>query len=650
MKTLLKKLFLAVGTLILLLAIVSLVFSHFFPPWLQQEIQARMENAGVHAPHLEIGSWGLGHLEFASIRGEYGPAVLQDGSIILTFTPSSLRDRQLDKLFIVGVDLQVHLPFELKKEEEAAESSPPLTLPQDLPFNELFINECQLELLLPNNFRRRYQLQGIINAGPSRRFYLQATGENEMLSLGGEWNLAQTAGHFNLNVQSTTPGDWLTFLPPGIPQPQLESLSVEAIYRHPQSGLPSWLADIQVPGLKLDDHGLKISQSLLEAGITGEGSQWSHLWMSLSPGHITHQVGMLQWNRLSLEATPERIQAFIQDLHFNYPSANITVTAPSIPITAIPPTGFPTSGDLIPNPITAGPVWLSANGKQWNGSVTLSQLAYQQHEDSRSINLDFRDGAVSWMKNTGSLNGIAGTGIIVPQDASFPSVNIKGTFTELVQGQIGISQGKWEISTEDNGKSVVAILTGSLLGGQANGKLDLNLSQFSSGEATLQLHHIDLEAVCALLPDLQLKIQGRSSGKLAATFQGKHISIRPGFLELDPDSPCHLSYTQRGWLTQDPQIRIEDLLEKMEIYEILQLPQGGSIITEAALRDLDVNKLRMDLFAEDQPNRPILIQIEGTSTLKGVVVPIVLNIPVRGTLEELLDLLLNIDLGQLAQH
>lgn len=646
-----KKTYFAFGLLLILLASLCLALYRFFPAWLEEQLTSWMQKAGIESPRVEVSDWGTGHLELSSMQGQYEPGYLLEGTFLTTFTPKSLWNKQLDKIFLSRLDLQVHLsPALWTVPDPATPATTSLSLPKELPFKELFINESLLELIPEQGPVRRYQIQGVLNPGPARRFYLEAAGTGETVSLGGEWDLSRNTGHINLNVSTDRPNEWLAYLPEAWPQPQLDSVMLEALYRLPPSGQASWLTNITVPGLTLENRSWTVNLPLSHGGLTGEGRHWRHLWLSLHGGQSDSLFGKLQWDRISAEASPEQLQGLVQGLRFILPSGDISAVIPSLPFTARLPDGFPLSSDsYMPPHLTLGPSDVTAKGKQWQTNLSALHVRFKNDETEGPFEINFKDGAMTWMNQEGELNGIRGTIFMNPRQSWFPITNSEGTFQELQQGQLIISEGKWSFSTVEDSDWTNLILTGNVLGGQMDAMFRLNPIDLAEGDLAIKLSHIDLDALSALFPDFNAHISGHASGELPVSFRGKQLSFKPGYLEMDPDSNCRLSYTRNGWLTQDPSINIEQLLTEMEVYQILQLPQGGSIITEAALRDLKVSKLRVELFEDGQLERPILIQIEGTSSLKGVSVPIILDVPVRGTLEELLNLLLNIDLEQLTR-
>jgi len=126
-------------------------------------------------------------------------------------------------------------------------------------------------------------------------------------------------------------------------------------------------------------------------------------------------------------------------------------------------------------------------------------------------------------------------------------------------------------------------------------------------------------------------------GELSFRLAGKQILLQPGGLQMLAGSSGRFAYQRQGWLTQDPQLDPAAFIRGRTILEIMQDRLGAPVLTELALRDLEMTDFRL-LVEQTASGRPSLVaKIIGERTIKGVTVPVVLDVPIRGDVQETLD-------------
>ena len=131
---------------------------------------------------------------------------------------------------------------------------------------------------------------------------------------------------------------------------------------------------------------------------------------------------------------------------------------------------------------------------------------------------------------------------------------------------------------------------------------------------------------------------GKVSGKLPISLRSGTIEMGEGFLELVEGSEARLLYNAEG-LFEEPETP-KGFYEKMVHKVMDKLGLNPEDVVEDSLADLPIDRLRIDLFNEGLPNTPVRARIIGTADTGKVEVPIDLTVNVEGTMEELLNFLM----------
>lgn len=252
--------------------------------------------------------------------------------------------------------------------------------------------------------------------------------------------------------------------------------------------------------------------------------------------------------------------------------------------------------------------------------------------------------SATWNNDAGRLEGLSGW--VYPVNLTPPSVDVPQslTFEKFTQGKLAVEGGEITVTRYapvalGETPRVDAKISANALGGGL-------LITFNGTVAPRKLNvranmdSVELEALSALLPKFEGKISGKVSGQLGVQFIGDNKALIPGVLEMTAGTTGRFQFTKQGWLTQDPKLNPEEFVKGKDIVKLMQTPNAASIITELAMRDLKMTKFRLEIFKPGAP-LPAEILIEGTGQIKGVDIPVVLTIPIRGELLETLNLALN---------
>jgi hypothetical protein len=175
----------------------------------------------------------------------------------------------------------------------------------------------------------------------------------------------------------------------------------------------------------------------------------------------------------------------------------------------------------------------------------------------------------------------------------------------------------------------------TLLGGSLKAdSFVYNPSTASSDGIRLYLEHVDLEALAKVVPQFEGEISGVVSGDCLLQWIEGSLRLKDGFLELDESSSAHLCYLSHGLLTAG-------------------LAQGSAAyrqyrMAEMALKDLTLQRFRVDLFPGGNDKQPILLNFYGESNQSGIIVPVdyTLNVNANDT-AGLIQLLQMMERGEL---
>jgi hypothetical protein len=274
--------------------------------------------------------------------------------------------------------------------------------------------------------------------------------------------------------------------------------------------------------------------------------------------------------------------------------------------------------------------------------ATLQAFAQGTFPDKLEASLKVSGGYLGWSDGAGSLSGLEGT-LELP---SFQPLATAGrqtlTFRSVEQGDFKSGAGEARLAYQVGGPSgpleldIVTLALGGEVRIEVNGRLRAPMGL----NVRMDLERVELAELAALFPQFEGRVEGRASGELALRLEENRIALLPGRLELEPGAVGRFVYDRQGWLTQDPNLNPEIFVRDREIVAIMKNPKGAQVITELAVRDLNMSKFRLEILTPETKGERAKVRIEGDSMVKGVKVPVVLDVPIRGDLIETIDAVL----------
>jgi hypothetical protein len=144
-------------------------------------------------------------------------------------------------------------------------------------------------------------------------------------------------------------------------------------------------------------------------------------------------------------------------------------------------------------------------------------------------------------------------------------------------------------------------------------------------DAALELEQISLRRLAELIPRFAGSVEGGLSGRVPVRWDGDGFAVGACILRLDRSQPARLRYPAKGLLTRGT-------APGSERYRQLQL-------VEAALEDLRLTDLAIELYPADQRQTPVRLRLEGTFRSDQAVVPVKFNLNLNGDLDPIWRLL-----------
>ncbi len=250
------------------------------------------------------------------------------------------------------------------------------------------------------------------------------------------------------------------------------------------------------------------------------------------------------------------------------------------------------------------------------------------------------EGHMTWADGGGQLTGLKGE----VELASLQPLASKGQqtlqFAAIEQGELTTKAGQLRLNFDDSRQDQEPLaleIEADALGGvveiQVRGKLRVPLSL----SVRVLLDAVQLGDIAALFPEFEGRMEGVASGEVGLDLERGKLVLQPGGLQLISGTMGRFEYKRRGWLTQDPRLDVEAFISGREILEIMQDPQGATALTELAMRDLNMSKFELRVKTSENEETSVEAQIQGSRTIKGVKVPVVLDVPIRGAIEETIN-------------
>ncbi|WP_269541892.1 hypothetical protein [Cerasicoccus fimbriatus] len=289
------------------------------------------------------------------------------------------------------------------------------------------------------------------------------------------------------------------------------------------------------------------------------------------------------------------------------------------------------------------PLTVSVAGAELQSDAAEAAV-YGQLGESLSARMSLSPASLSWSAGAGRIEGLRGAldpislqplGVFAPQTLSFD---------QFSQGELSANEGRLTFTYQP---ARAPELDATLEAKAFDGRLTITITGSPLPPRSLvikvRFDAVNLEELAALMPDFDGRIIGTVSGELGLRFGTEIEGLLPGYLEMKPGTTGRFQFYKQGWVTQDPNLNPVEFAQGKDVLTLLKQPNGATVLTELAMRDLKMTKFRLDV-TETQRSAPakVTISLEGEGEVKGTAVPVVLDVPVTGDVIETINLVLKI--------
>lgn len=650
------------GFLLLALLVVGalLTLSWWAPPTANAFLPSVLRRTPVEEAEISIQHIGLTQSRIEISHAVVGAVSVEDASVQIGYSVDQLQRKRVDEVTVLHPDVKVDLKELLAQlRQPKDQNAQPFAFPEPLPLFELNLSDARVQLQ-GSQWQREFTLSGQATSNELTRINLQGEGGGDRLSLRGVGNLATATARFQAALTMEDLAGWLPLAREfKAPLPGwLDSLSVKNVHLRAGAQLRDGILEPTSVEVQIDQSSASYDQLNVKLGKASlKSKDDSGLSASLSDWSIKGKTPVVKLKTVSIsggELQGQLVGPWTQLAHgFNADQYGVQLEHAKAPVSIFTGMGSLTGNIQFSAKVGEGArrsveASLSAEpGEAAFGGFLLDAKQFQagvtgSWPDELMASFALEPSTLTWGEGVGKLEGLAGAMerlTLVPFSAPHPQ---KLTFVRGQQGELIAHEGELTFSYQPGAKPELKLdLQAQALDGRLKVKIQGSPLEPRSLEVRAQFDQVSLESLAALLPKFDGRVTGTVSGNLAFQFEAGKINLLPGYLQLSPNTTGRFQYYKQGWLTQDPKLNPEKYVQGKDLIKLMQDSKAASIITELAMRDLLMTSFRLDVL-KSGAKEPVIITIEGGSTVKGVEVPVVLNIPVSGDVKETLNLILKL--------
>ncbi len=676
-----------VCVLVIAFAVVSLPW--WVPAAFQRWIPVMLEKAGFSEAELALGRFGQNGVEIRLVRIRYQGLTVSDGELAIRYNLKDLWRGEVEEAVIKHPTLEIDLSEGFTLGGAPESGSDREQLGRSLPIEALKIVDAVVTLR-GDAWSRVWELDAEFAVDERLRGNANLRGAGVELKAEAEALWPDLTGRAKASVRIEEPAAWLNFgrERDWFTLPEAHSLEsgpldgeVSAVFEHRE--LNGWEMEWSTGQLDGSVRNARLSVQNLEISTGGKGAQVNYLeaaainggagyeamdldfgrFNAASRGTEEIELSLSEWalkgappvdglGSISLATGPLRLQVegdwrvWQHDFSTEQLRANLLVAKG--PLAFFSALGSATGSLQMDADLSANvPRRLTLSGNLSDSDLTASGINLKSKQVKASIEgavagsleagVEVEDGQLSWSDGAGLLKGLEGK----VQLASIRPPATKGRqrfqFASIKQGDFKTGSGRLAFSYPNGpeaGEQLELECAADALGGRVRIVSKGRVAPPRSLALRVYLERVALAQVAALFPQFDGEIEGMASGELALRLEDQRLVLEPGRLQLTPDTVGRFAYTQQGWLTQDTDLNPQVFVEDRDIVNIMKDSRGASVITELAMRDLAMTEFTLSVLERDSAGERIAAQIRGHSTVKGVKVPVVLDVPIRGDVKE----------------
>ena len=696
MRVIIKSLLWLLLSLLVLLGLAVLAFPWWGPPAFKQGAEHVLRRSGLSEAKLSLEEMGFSQLRLSLERLRYQVVTVSGTGLKLGYDWQGLRKRELERVTVahplVAIDLSADWPV---TDGSAGGDAPSLSdkLPGRFPVKNVNIDDAELTLQ-GSDWVRTLGIDLQLTGQEEIKGEVSLQGEGVQVDAQADVVWGERSGRVSATAKVDALAEWLEFgrnrgwftLPAGFAMTS-GTFEFDAGAGFGDESLHDWNLDLlgREVAATLEPSGISLEQ--VELKMKGEGAKVGQLDMKGSTGTVQHGDLNLSFEQLLASASDaEQIGIHLKGWALNGESdvdglGSISASAGDVelfvaggwqswrPDFEVAKLGLQMGVAQAPLSLytglgSASGSWqmnaeLSADGdarklslstELLNGSLTAAAAGLASERLSVTVNgtlpdslgavVEVRAGEVTWSDGGGRLSGLKGgfelTSLLPPASKGRQTL----AFASIKQGEFAAGSGQLRVSYASDRAEAPPLdmeITTTALGGDIRILVAGRLREPLSLSVRLFLDSVQLREIADLFPQFEGRIEGIASGELALRLEGAQIVLRPGELKLAADTSGRFEYLRQGWLTQDPELDPESFISGRDIVEIMQDPQGATALTELAMRDLKMSEFRLEVQETETGEQSVVAEIKGNRTIKGVTVPVVLDVPIRGDVKETIN-------------
>lgn len=590
LRTFYKTLLFFVLLLIVVAGIVVATFPWWGPPIFRQRIGELLRDAGFSEAELSLQGVGFTELRVKVERLRFEGLTVSEGVLQLGYTFDGLRRGELAQATLMHPQVVVDLTHDWYLAAGSGQSGTllrPAQVPDRFPIKNIGIDAAEITIQ-GRGWVRTFECNGRLTGQEALAGRVALETEGMQLKVQVDGRCSELSGTLTAVVKVDQTGDWLAlgrdqdWLPwpeDIVLTPGSMELSVGAQFAG--WALQEWHLKSLLPGVAISMPKGRISAEHFALELQGKGAEIARLDLKLSNGRL------------------------------GYGQQDFSLKDGSLP----------------------GP------GVKLE-SEHLSVSVIGCFPDSLQTAATVHAGRITWSEGKGVLTGLEG-GIELTSMRPWSSKGMQTLkFASMKQGEFATGSGQLRISyvgAREEGPPLELEVTTTALGGKVRMQLFGRIREPLDLSARAFLESVDLEEVAALFPQFDGQIEGLASGELAFGYKDGQFVLLPGGMQLVAGTSGRFAYFRQGWLTQDPKLDPEAFVGSRPILEIMKAPQGASALTELALRDLKMAEFNLKIWEDETGEQSVLARIKGDRSIKGVIVPVVLDVPIRGDIKETIN-------------
>jgi len=669
--------------------------------WVEPAVNAALptllKSLPIEDAQVRVRNIGLAQSNIQLTLARMGAITVRDTQIEIDYALEHLQRQSVDEVIVrhpqVTVDL-AKLMKEMAKPSSGKPVADQVALPSKFPLAQVTVEGAAIRLV-DEGWERTFNVGARATLQDRAQITVRAESDGDQFSLQGVGDLAKRLGRIRANATLSEWESWLALarqmelpVPDMADEVRLKQASARLDAHIDQAQLADWsahgtIAELHAP---LPDFSLQVAEANLTA--TGAAARPDSVAVEAHSGKVRYEELALQFDKASLRSAGDSaLSAELADWSAKGKApvaalGNVQVSGGNVHLRALGPWadavhglslgdwGFELESPSAPFDLFTGLGSLSGelamtasigsgDVRSVSGQLSVASAAagYRgflldaerlKAEVSGSwpgdlwAKLSLDAGELSWGQGSGLLEGLSGAldaVSLTPVSISQPQTL---TFDRFQQGELTASEGKVSVTYTPQQKPAFLIKLEALA---LEGRMDVTVTGSSVSPLTVDINarfdRVSLESLAALLPDFDGRITGTVSGNLAIRLDNGKLVLKPGYLQLTPNTSGRFQYFQQGWLTQRPDLNPEEFVKSKDFLALMQDSQKVTTVVEYAMRDLLMTSFRMDVL-KTGVQKPVEIVISGEREVKGVKIPVTMNIPVSGDVKETLNIVLKL--------